>query len=77
MDAGSRREHTEKATERSELASGDVSGRAKHSQAEMQLFSPSILRSYVFPTQEARRQPLRRSGKGPSRAEVQEDHQVT
>lgn len=70
-------ESTENATECSELAPGDVSGRAKHSQAEMQLFSPSILRSCVFPTQEARRQPLPRSGKVPSRAEVQEDHQMT
>lgn len=80
-DAGSRREHTEKTTGTLEPASGDVSNRAKSSQAEMQLFSPSVLRSWCCPNPGSKKathpRPMPGSGKGPSQAEVQEDRQRT
>lgn len=81
MDAGSRREHRERTTGTLGPASGDVSTRAKSSQAEMQLFSPSVLRSWCFPNPGSKKAtcppPMPRSGKGPSQAEEQEDRQRT
>lgn len=80
-DAGSRREHGERTTGPLGPASGHVSNRAKSSQAEMQLFSPSFLRSWCFPDpgskKATRPAPMPGSGKGPSQAEEQEDRQRT